>query len=254
MEPVASASPPAPKVSSWDLVLAFLSVYLLIALFAEMVFDLNPEVRLGLNYTDNALCLLFLGDFFYKLFTAPSRWVYLRWGWIDFISSIPSVDLFRWGRFFRVFRILRAIRSARHLVNVVRKSQAQSLLLTVLLGCFLVVDIGAMMVLHLEKDVPGATVTSVQDAFWWALVTITTVGYGDHFPITSGGRMVAAVLMLTGIGLFGTLTAFLSSKLLKKSSEQEGEIREVLSRLESIQQRLESMEARLEARGEKLPD
>ncbi|TLD68965.1 ion transporter [Phragmitibacter flavus] len=234
------------KLKPWDLVLAFLSVYLLLALFAELVLDLDANVRDALNRTDTVLCLIFLGDFFYRLATAPSKLAYLKWGWIDFISSIPSVDIFRWGRFFRVFRILRAIRSARHLILVVRKSSAQSLLLTVLMGCFLVLDIGAMAILHFEQDVPGSNITTVQDAFWWSIVTMTTVGYGDRFPVTPEGRMVASVLMVMGIGLFGSLTAFLSSALLKPDADkEESELREVLGRLDEMKERLERMEAKL---------
>jgi voltage-gated potassium channel len=90
----------------------------------------------------------------------------------------------------------------------------------------------------------------VQDAFWWALVTMTTVGYGDHYPVTPQGRLVAGFLMITGIGLFGTLTAYLSSNLLKKEAEKEvNDFQAVLAKLESVERKLEAVEARLREKG-----
>ncbi|WP_009959259.1 ion transporter [Verrucomicrobium spinosum] len=234
------------KLRVWDLVLAMLSIYLLVALGAEMILDLDDDIRWGLNLTDNLMCFIFLGDFFHRLGTAPNRLAYLKWGWIDFVSSIPSLDIFRWGRFFRLFRILRIIRSGRQILLVLRQSRAQSLLLSVLFGCFLIVDVGAMAMLHFEKGVTGSNIQTVQDAFWWAVVTMTTVGYGDHYPVTPEGRMVAAFLMITGIGLFGSLTAYLSSNLLKKDAEKEvGDLNAVLAKLESVERKLEAVEARL---------
>jgi voltage-gated potassium channel len=241
-----SWNPSETKLRVWDLVLALLSIYLLVALGVEMILDLDDDIRWGLNLTDNLMCFIFLGDFFHRLATAPNRLAYLKWGWIDFVSSIPSLDIFRWGRFFRLFRILRIIRSGRQIMLVLRQSRAQSLLLSVLFGCFLIVDVGAMAMLHFEKGVTGSNIQSVQDAFWWAVVTMTTVGYGDHYPVTPQGRLVAACLMIMGIGLFGSLTAYLSSNLLKKDAEKEvGDLKAVLAKLESVERKLEAVEARL---------
>lgn len=243
-----SAHPASPehRLRAWDLVLALLSIYLLVALLVEMILPLDEDIRWALNFTDNLMCIIFLGDFFHRLITARDRMAYLKWGWIDFISSIPSLDIFRWGRFFRVFRILRIIRSGRQVLMVLRRSRAQSLLLSVLFGCFLIIDVGAMAMLHFEKGVEGSNIQSVQDAFWWALVTMTTVGYGDLYPVTSEGRLVAACLMITGIGLFGTLTAYLASTVLRKDAEaEEQELKEVSLRLAAMEKRLASMEASL---------
>lgn len=68
----------------------------------------------------------------------------------------------------------------------------------------------SIAILQVEVDTNSNIKTS-EDAIWWAYVTITTVGYGDKFPITTEGRMIVALLMTVGVGLFGTFTAYLAS-------------------------------------------
>ncbi len=79
--------------------------------------------------------------------------------------------------------------------------------------------VGAWLVLLFEKDAAGSNIHDYAEALWWAIVTVTTVGYGDRYPVTEGGRAVATVLMLTGIGLIGVLTATVASVFVKEHTD-----------------------------------
>lgn len=80
---------------------------------------------------------------------------------------------------------------------------------------------GAIAMLQLEKGVEGSNIHNASDALWWAFVTITTVGYGDFYPVTHEGRVVAVILMTSGVGLFGTFTGFVASRFLEEDAEKQ---------------------------------
>lgn len=87
----------------------------------------------------------------------------------------------------------------------------------------LVLFVASLAVLETEREAPDASITSFGDALWWALTTVTTVGYGDHFPVTARGRLVAAALMVGGIALLGVVTATFASWLIDRVAEVEEE-------------------------------
>ena len=93
----------------------------------------------------------------------------------------------------------------------------------------LVLQFGALAVLYVEHNAPDASITSASDALWWVFVTITTVGYGDRYPVTYAGRLVAMLVMIAGVGLFGTLSGFLANQFLTPPAPktQEGATAEV---------------------------
>ena len=98
---------------------------------------------------------------------------------------------------------------------------------------------GSIAILQFEA-VPGANIASADDAVWWAIVTLTTVGYGDRFPITPEGRIVAALLMAAGIGLFGTFSGFVASWFLRPGQrENDVDIAELRAELRAIRELLE---------------
>jgi voltage-gated potassium channel len=229
----------------WDLFLAGLSLMVILGVALDLVLEIDHETKQLLLVADSAVCLVFLSDFVWRLATTRDRAAYMRWGWVDLVSSIPVVDTLRWGRLLQIVRVLRAIRSARHLVRVARKGQAFTVLLAVVLGCFVLALAGSITMLHFEKNAPGSTIHTKQDAFWWSLVTMATVGYGDCYPVTGPGRIVAVVLMFTGIGLFGTLTAFLSTRLLRPAMrEEERELSAVLAKLETLEKKIDALQSR----------
>jgi voltage-gated potassium channel len=227
----------------WDLFLAGLAVLVLTGVVLDLVLDLEQSVLWIVSVADFVVCLIFLSDFIWRFTRAKNKAAFMKWGWVDLLSSIPMIDPLRWGRALQVVRVLRAVRSASHLIRVARRGQPFTVLLAVLLGCLVLALAGSMTMLHLEKDAPGATIHTAQDALWWAMATMSTVGYGDCYPVTGAGRVVAVVLMFTGIGFFGTLTAFLSTKLLRPAmNRDEVDLKHVLAKLEAMEKRLAELQ------------
>jgi voltage-gated potassium channel len=137
----------------------------------------------------------------------------MRWGWIDLISCIPMIETLRAGRLLRLIRLLRIIRafkSTKNVVDHIFANKAQGAFTSVSVIALLLVIFSAIGILQVEND-PNSNIKTAEDAIWWAYVTITTVGYGDKFPVTTEGRIIAAILMTAGVGLFGTFTAFVAS-------------------------------------------
>lgn len=97
--------PKSNDVTLWKLVILALSLYVLGALFVDTVFTLPKEVSTILERADVLVCVLFLCDFAVNLIKAPSKLKFLKWGWIDLVSSIPNLSMFRWGRVARVIRV-----------------------------------------------------------------------------------------------------------------------------------------------------
>jgi voltage-gated potassium channel len=204
----------------------FLSLYVIVALVVDTFFHLSPEMHALLMDIDYAVCLVFFIDFLYRLLTAKSKLAYMRWGWIDLLSSIP-MNFFLAGRLFRVFqliRVLRAIRSIELITHFYFRNRVKSAFTSLAILAFVMIVFCSIGILKLEKDAPGSNIHTAEDALWWSYVTITTVGYGDKYPVTTEGRLLAAVLMTVGVGLFGTFTAYVASWfVIKKEEEDEAE-------------------------------
>lgn len=204
-----------------NLVILLLSFYVLIALFVDTIFKLPNETSKLLNYIDNIICVVFLFDFIIRFRKAENKLVFMKWGWIDLIASIPTFDFMRAGRLLRVIRIIRlirAFRSTRHIVEHVFKNKIQGTLTSVSIIAILMLLFSSVAILQFETE-PESNIKTAEDAIWWSYVTITTVGYGDKYPVTSEGRIIAVILMTVGVGLFGTFTAFISSWFVKSNKE-----------------------------------
>lgn len=182
----------------YELYMLVLCVFSLLVLAADTLLPLAASTKQVLAYTDTALCVLFFADFIHNLAKAPDKFKYLiRSGWLDLASSVPSIDLLRLGRLSRIariFRVLRAMRSARSIESIILSNRKKSFLFGTALVAILLVVFASIAVLHFETA-PDANITTGGDAIWWAFGTITTVGYGDHFPVTLEGRLIASVLM-----------------------------------------------------------
>lgn len=226
-----------------------LCLFALLALAAQATIQLEPESVDVLQYADVVVCLFFFGDFLYSLWRAPSRTRYfVTWGWLDLLSSIPAINVARLGRLarvFRIFRVLRGLRASRLLAEVILERRAESTFLAATLVAVLLLVFASVSVLEFESHA-NSNIQTAEDALWWAFVTITTVGYGDRVPVTSEGRVVAAILMTAGVGLFGTFSGFLAAWFLKPGVGAEtselGELRKEIGALRGAIEALRSEE------------
>jgi len=211
------------KLGFLNILILVLSIYVLIALMIDTFMKLPPEVSRMLTLIDNIICGVFLFDFAQRFYKSENKLKFMKWGWIDLVSSIPSLDFMRAGRalrLIRLLRILRAFRSTKHLVHHVFKNKTQGTLTTAAVIAVLMIIFSSIAILQVETDA-NSNIKTAEDAIWWAYVTITTVGYGDKFPVTTEGRIIASLLMTVGVGLFGTFTAFLASWFIDQTKKEE---------------------------------
>lgn len=218
---VVPGKPTDKKIGFLNIMVLGLSIYVLGALLVDTLVKLPAEVSRTLEIIDNAICFFFLFEFCIRFYQAKNKLQFMKWGWIDLLSSIPTLDIFRSGRTFRLIRllrILRAFRSTKHLVNHIFKNKKEGTFSSVAIIAVLMVIFSAIAVLQVEDD-PNSNIKTAEDAIWWAYVTVTTVGYGDRFPVTTAGRVIGAVLMTVGVGLFGTFTGFVASWFVESNKE-----------------------------------
>jgi voltage-gated potassium channel len=234
------------RLTFLECLILLLSVYVLVALFVQTVFQLPPAVDQLIDRLDFAVCLVFVYEFFHRLYKAPVKMKFLKWGWIDLVASVPMFDFLRWGRLVRVIRILRilrAFRSSKRLIYYFLKRRAQSTLAAVALISIVLAISSSIAILNFETE-PESNIKTPADALWWSFVTITTVGYGDKYPVTHEGRIIAGVLMMAGIGLFVTFTGYVTSFFLEaEQKKEESEIQELVREVRALSEKVEALEA-----------
>ncbi len=215
------------KGIGYELFIGALSILSIINLILIVVFRNDPGLQTVLGVINAVMTPIFLGDFLYRLFTATSKKAYFfsGFGWADLLSSLPFPQ-FKVLRLFRLWRVFRLFVEfgATNLVHEFIAHRAENALYTVVFLVLCVLEFGSLAMLSVEAAAPNANITTASDAIWWAYVTITTVGYGDQYPVTTNGRIIGVLVMTAGVGLFGTLSGFLANMFLappKKKEEKE---------------------------------
>ena len=182
----------------------------------------------------------FVIEYLVKLYLAPARKKFLTHHLIDL--AVIALPMLRPLRAARLLRLLTLGRVGIVLANALRRAKG---LMThrglhfVLLAVVLIIFACAGLVLSFEAHAKGSNIHNFSDALWWAMVTVTTVGYGDRYPVTPGGRGIAVVLMLVGIGLIGVLTASVASYFVEQQADKGmAEVADRLDRMEAMLKQL----------------
>jgi voltage-gated potassium channel len=198
----------------WELAMAALAiVYVALGFIVDDAKAAQPEIEAA----ELILTGIFAVEFGSRILAARSRVDYFRGHWIDLVALVPPIRVARVLRLLRLLRLVRAFagiyRAGMH-VNGLARHKGFAWLLLAWLGVMVVCSAW----LYIAEHGVNKAVDNPFDALWWGVVTLTTVGYGDVTPVTQEGRIAAMALMLLGIGLFGAITATITSYLISRES------------------------------------
>jgi voltage-gated potassium channel len=197
--------------TEWPLALA---AVVFLVLFSRQVLaephGREAHIVWALNW---AIWALFFVDYFVRLSLATDRW---HWFWrhlLDF--AIITLPLFRPLRLLRMLVLIEALQKA------VGDAFRGRIVVYTASGVLLLIYTSALAVFDKERYLPGTKIDSFGKAIWWSITTVTTVGYGDVYPITNAGRVIAVLLMISGISLVGVVTAALASWIIQRVAEED---------------------------------
>lgn len=201
------------KANLFQLLVLFLSVFVLGALAAETFCRLPGEVSVLLVRLDALICVVFIVDFCQRFLKAESKLRFLSWGWIDLASSIPALPALRWGRILRIYRllrVLRAFRSLKLLIGHLYRNRARAAFASAFMATGLVALFSSIAIMTFENR-PDANIRAAGDGLWWSVYTLANIDYLGHYPVSFEGKLIRFLLVVTGMVLFAVFTGYAAS-------------------------------------------
>jgi voltage-gated potassium channel len=228
-----------------DPLLLVLAVLLIPLLVVPLVVTLNESASRAVLIADWLIWGVFAGVFLLKFVLAPRKIPFLRTHWFEALMVVLP--------FLRPLRVARVLRLGVIFglnTSVLRRIASQRGIQLVVLAALLIVVLGATLTFAFERNHEGSNIKDFGDALWWSVVTTTTVGYGDHSPVSPAGRGVAVLLMLTGIAALSAATANIAALLVREDEPgaQAEEMRELRDAVASLERRIVEMTAVIGAR------
>jgi voltage-gated potassium channel len=195
------------------MVLALVSVGLLLY---EIATHPSQPTLVFLHRLDTGIALVFLAEFFIKLSIARSSAEYFKKNWWLLLAAIPfSTPGTQALRLLRLLRLLRFSHGAMEMVAYLQRFVKKTHLLYLFI-VWLIVLFGGALAFYVAEQGANPNVQTLFDGLWWAMATVTTIGYGDIYPVTVYGRLIAMVMMIAGVGTTGLFTAFVASFLVER--------------------------------------
>lgn len=197
----------------------------------ETIPNLKPQTRIILQSIEWFSVIVFTLEYLLRIYVADNKpkFIFSFFGIIDFLAILPfylsfGVDLrsLRALRFLRLFRILKLVRYNRamnHFTTAIKSAKEEILLF--LFITLILIYFSAVGIYYFENEAQPEHFSSIFDSLWWAIVTLTTVGYGDVYPITTGGKVFTFIILMIGLGIVAIPTGIISSALTKSVDHKE---------------------------------
>lgn len=208
------------NLSPIELAVLSLTVFVVFSLLIQELIPVNPEMERLLGWMDNVCCMVFLGEWVYLLLHAPHKGKFIVRNMIDLAASFPVGWLpgLKALRLVRIMQLIRIAGSISRFVTYCRNNVIQTARF-----CFFIVFVMLMMtgpVLILSFEYEKGSINTAEKALWWTYCTVTTIGYGDLYPVTTGGRIFTVFVSLGGIGMFGILSTLLINYVIHLNNEK----------------------------------
>ncbi|WP_340156479.1 ion transporter [uncultured Winogradskyella sp.] len=211
----------------------FLIIFSVITFSIETLPDLKPQTKVVLNAIEAFCVVIFTFEYVARIYVADSKpkFIFSFFGIIDFLAILPfylsfgvdlrSLRLLRMFRLFRLFKLVRYNKAMRHFANAMILAKEQIILFMII--TLMLIYFTAVGIYYFENEAQPEHFSSIFSSLWWSIVTLTTVGYGDVYPITVGGRIFTFFMLLIGLGVVAIPTGIISSSLTKAVEPNEEE-------------------------------
>ena len=212
------------KGFGYEIFIALVSILSIFNLVLAFIPGFDSDAVSVVDIINLFLTVIFVIDFGYRISTAQSRSYYFihNYGWADLLAC---VTIFRFLKLFRVFKTYQYIRKhgVSDVIGFISYRRAELVVYVLVFIVIIVLEVGSFFILHAESRAPAANIVTAGDALWWAYVTITTVGYGDKYPVTGIGRIIGVVVLTCGVAIFATFSGYISNKLLFRPLKDQDE-------------------------------
>lgn len=224
------------RLNAWDWFVLVVALVALVFVILETFLTIPPSTLGTMIIADRIACGVFFIDTIVRWRRVGWSRRFWRTGWLDLLASLPLDAAFRTFQIFRIYRVIQFLRTLYKLRELTVGTSFSEKLLAMPGVALVMVLFSTNLMLEFEAGAPGSTIRTGGDALWWALTTVTTVGYGDTYPVTAAGRAIAAVMMLVGIALFGSMSALITSRLIlpREAREHADEMGEIAKLREEI--------------------
>jgi voltage-gated potassium channel len=203
---------------TYDIIVGILAIVATFVVVLQFSKNISVIQMRYLTMADNTIYFIFVADFVLRWALSKNKKAFIRNHYVDLVAILPF-HFFTNSPYGSLLKLMRVLTYSMRLIHNIKDVLYTNGFIYSLGSATIITILGSFAIYFFEKD-SSTTIKSYGDAFWWSIVTVTTVGYGDISPTTVAGRVIAAILMLSGIGFLSMLTSTVSTYFITKTSEK----------------------------------